>query len=173
VAVGAGPDSFGGAAVDAAAAVSASNGQLFVLDEVVTPPTVAETIERDPDTAMLRVYLGAARVQGSGSLRVDGAAPSTFLAANDAALSRFSFINLGIESIFTAMQNMTLDGLHPSATLEDGERLSSPVGEVTVSLNGETAIFEDAQARQATVVEADIRAANGVIHRVDGAFLSQ
>jgi uncharacterized surface protein with fasciclin (FAS1) repeats len=40
-------------------------------------------------------------------------------------------------------------------------------------LNGETAIFEDAQARQATVVEADIRAANGVIHRVDGAFLSQ
>jgi uncharacterized surface protein with fasciclin (FAS1) repeats len=59
------------------------------------------------------------------------------------------------------------------ATLEDEERLSSPAGNVTVSVNGGTVIFEDAQAREATVVEADIRAANGVIHRVDGAFLSQ
>ncbi len=165
-------DLFGGAPVSSTDPVSASNGLLFLLDGIVTPPTVAETLQLDPEGNRVRLYLGIARTQGLGPLLSDGD-DITFLAGDNQTLGRFSLIDLSAQQIFDAMQNMTVTGLHLSRALSNGTTLMSPLGPVRVSVNDGVTTFEDAAGRRARLIEPDIRARNGIIHQVEGAFLSR
>lgn len=152
-----------------AADVCARNGVIHVIDEVLLPPEMAETI---PEVLATRdefsILLGALEATGlDDALMAEG--PFTLFApTNEAfeALPEGLVESLTPEQLTDILLYHVVAGLYLSTDLEDDMMLETLLGpDLTVSING--GVMVDG----AMVIEPDIMASNGVIHAIDSVLI--
>jgi uncharacterized surface protein with fasciclin (FAS1) repeats len=145
--------------------VIASNGTVHVIDAVLTPPTVVDIVVDSPDHETLEAAVVAADL----ATTLSGDGPFTVFAPTDDA---FDALPAGVLDALLAdptgdLANVLLYhvvGANALAgDLNDGDALATLLGpDVNVSIMDGTVMINGA-----TVVVADIIAANGVVHVID------
>lgn len=129
-----------------------------------TNQSILELASENPQLSQL-----VAAVQAAGLTdALEQAGPLTVFAPNNdafAALDQSDLTTLLTDptSLGGILQYHVVEGMVPSSDLTDGQTLTTLEGsELPVSVNGSTVMVGDA-----TVVQPDIQAGNGVIHVID------
>lgn len=129
-----------------------------------TDRSILDVAEENPQLSQLVQALEAAGLTDA----LNRAGPITVFAPNNDAFSKLDQSDLTAlltnpSDLGDILQYHVVEGSHPSSELTDGETLTTLNGQdLTVSVNG-----SDIMVNDATVVQADIQAGNGVIHIVD------
>ncbi|WP_266367061.1 fasciclin domain-containing protein [Tellurirhabdus rosea] len=107
--------------------------------------------------------------------RASSGGPYTVFAPTDDAFNRLPSGTL--DNLLKPAQKQKLtrilgyhvvEGAVAAADLQDGQTLTTLAGEtLTVKKQGNTVTIRDAKGKSANVVQADIRATNGVVHSID------
>ncbi len=166
---------FGGGTVRSAriatADVAASNGIIHVLDDVIVPPTILETVAARRFT-QLSAALAAASPATRQALDPDtlgGAAPVTLFAPLDSA---FEAANLAGENLDAVLATHVVAGQITSGDLTPGRVFTTLSGSrLTVGTEGRPASLTDERGNTFSVIFSDTRTLTGVLHVIDGVLL--
>ena len=148
--------------------IIAGNGVIHVIDTVVTPGTIADLVGYAPELATLSVAVAAANLGGT----LSGAGPFTVFAPVDAAFEALPAGTVeGLLADVPALTNvLTYHVVADELTSDEVVQLSA-----AASVQGQDIpIVVDDQGMTiggASLVQADIKATNGVIHLIDGVLL--
>lgn len=145
--------------------IEASNGVIHAIDTVLLPrafgPTVGDLIDSDPQDDLSSL---ASSVESMG-LRdaLDQEGPITVFAPTNAAFDEASEVLATTDDDRTTavLAYHVVPGEFPSSDLSIGQELTTVQGETIVITEGVT-LNDDA-----SVVEADLLASNGVVHKID------
>jgi uncharacterized surface protein with fasciclin (FAS1) repeats len=130
-------------------------------DTAGSDQTIAALASETPELSQLTSVLETA---GLTSV-LEEAGPLTVFAPNNDAFAELDLAELAADpaQLTDILQYHVVEGAVTSDQLEDGQTVTTlQGGELTVSIDGETVMVGDA-----TVVQADIQAGNGVIHVID------
>jgi len=168
------PPIIGGATIRRAD-ISASNGILHVLDDVIIPATVRELIAGTSTLSQLSTLVDGAEAAVQGALEPDvlsGDAPITVFAPPNAAFEAAELEEENLDDVlaFHALAGqLTADELRE---LADGATLQTIQGGLlTVRNEGAIIELEDGRGRTIQVLDADIRGLNGIVHGTDRVML--
>ena len=143
-------------------------------DSTASSETITEIVAGNPEFSTLLAAVEAAGLAET----LSGEGPFTVFAPTDAA-----FAELPAGTLDTLLQPANQDQLAAILTYHvvPAEVMASDVeaGEVptvnsapfTVALDGEAVAITDGQGNQASVIETDIDASNGVVHVIDSVLL--
>lgn len=127
--------------------------------------TILDLASENPQLSQLVAAIEAAGLTDA----LEQAGPLTVFAPNNDAFAGLDQSDLTAlladpASLGDILQYHVVEGSYPSSELSDGQTLTTLQGEdLTVSVSGDTVTVGDA-----TVVQADLQAGNGVIHVIDG-----
>ena len=173
---GADPIEIGGADLSATLDLSARNGVVHVMDEVIVPPTIVEVAQ---NTAALSTLVGALQ---AASL-VDAVDPSTL--AGETPLTVFAptddaFADAGVTlanppaNLSQILTYHVVSGQTLAADLFDGQMIPTLEGtamiEVDIAANGDVSLIDEV-GNTIPVIDTDIRTLTGVVHVIDGVLL--
>lgn len=169
------PATIGGAAI-ADTDVTAANGRIHVLSEVILPPTILEVAT---STAGLSTLVDLVTNQASPRIQtaldpdgLDGDRPITVFAPDDTAFSEADLDEEDIDGVLAyhvVTGQLTADDL---VATPDGSEIETLDGELlTVRNDGTSVALEDARGNRIELLATDIRAINGVVHVVDTVML--
>ncbi len=159
--------------------IAASNGVIHVIDAVLTPPAdtadptvnIAQLVSDDPQFSTL---LDAVTVAGLDGLLASDDVFTVFAPTNDA------FDALGLESLNAltadpdALRDVLLNHIIEGTAIDsiaaiaaDGTALTSAAGQpLVVTLEG-----DDLKINDASVIQADLAATNGIVHAIDAVLV--
>jgi uncharacterized surface protein with fasciclin (FAS1) repeats len=123
--------------------------------------TIAALASETPELSQLTSVLETA---GLTSV-LEEAGPLTVFAPNNDAFAELDLTELAADptQLTEILQYHVVEGAVTSDQLEDGQTVTTLQGDdLTISIDGDTVMVGDA-----TVVQADIQAGNGVIHVID------
>jgi len=163
--------------------ITASNGIIHVIDAVLTPPdgaadptteataNIAQLVSDDPQFSTLLTALSIAGLDatlaGDGAFTVFAPTNDAFSAVGDESLN---VLLADQDALTTVLLNHVVDGeiiTSVDAIAQDGQSLTSAAGlPLTVTLDR-----EDLKINNATIIQADIAATNGVVHAIDTVLL--
>ena len=149
-----------GAPVDRAA----TNGILHVLRDVLRVPRIDELDRARPDLSRMAGLVAAAAPKTRAPLAAGG--PITLFVPRNAA-----FDDARVEDVDAALSRHAVAGLWDEAALSAGVELDTASGARFRAEKVDGALTVSGEGFRATVVEADLGFANGVVHVVDRVFL--
>ncbi len=159
--------------------ISASNGVIHGIEEVLLLPTLVDFVTDNPDFSSLGAALAAATTDFISVLEGDG--PFTVFAPNNAAFqalldSNDDWNELGdIRSTLldSVLSYHVVQGANVlSGTLTQDQEITTLLGEtLTVDLTGGGAALIDRYGQTVAVLAADVQANNGVVHVVENVLL--
>jgi uncharacterized surface protein with fasciclin (FAS1) repeats len=126
--------------------------------------SIADIAADNPQLSQLTTALETAGLTSA----LEEAGPLTVFAPNNDAFAQLNQDDLAAlladpSSLGDILQFHVAEGAVMSSDLEDGQTVTTLQGEeLTISIDGDTVMVDDA-----TVVQADIQAGNGVIHVID------
>jgi len=156
-----------GAAKVEIADVEASNGVIHVIDNVLIPSWVTNSIvdraAATPALSTLVQLVGAAGLEAT----LKGPGPFTVFAPTNDAFVKFldgaDIASLDIEEVKSILLYHVVSGIAPAAAITDGLMLPTVQGEdITFSLMGDAAMVNGEN-----IVLTDILANNGIVHVID------
>ncbi len=142
----------------------ATDGADTGTDTTASDQTILEIAQENPQLSQLVAALEAAGLTDA----LQQAGPLTVFAPNDEAFGKLNQSDLTAlladpTQLGDILQYHVVEGSFPSSDLTDGESLTTLQGsDLPVTIDGSTVMVGDA-----TVVQADIQAGNGVIHVID------
>ncbi|GHA41896.1 hypothetical protein GCM10007103_24000 [Salinimicrobium marinum] len=173
--------------VDGSSNRGATNGVLHVVNEVLTPPTILDHLEANPEFSM---FLEAVEEAGLTEVLTvtevtDEENPdypvTIFAPTNDAFENSLSVLNgaLGWESLDDIpaevlqelLQYHIVQGTNTVSGETPGTEQTTMQGE-TFSISAQS-VISDASYTNANFVQADIQATNGVLHGIDKLLLTE
>jgi len=155
--------------------IAASNGTIHVIDAVLTPPadnpapteSIAGLVNNDPQFSTLLDALVAADLDstlaGDGTFTVFAPTNDAFDAVGEEMLNALLADPDALRDVllYHVVDGSAIDSV--AATAAAGTSLTSAAGQtLAVSLDGENLKINDA-----TVIQADIAATNGIVHAID------
>jgi uncharacterized surface protein with fasciclin (FAS1) repeats len=172
VAVTGGTVTLNGGAIVTTPNVTASNGVVHVVDEVITLPTVVDLAAANPNFSTLATLLTNQGLIGT----LDGIAgsPFTVFAPSNAAFTAFESQNPGVLASLSSAQKTEVLKYHVVA---GANVLSTAIPTTPITtFQGETftiagTTITDQAARQTGIVAVDVQASNGVIHVLNNVLL--
>lgn len=165
--------------------IEASNGIIHVIDSILTPPaTTDESMEQPTDTIAglisndpkFSTLLNAVTTSGLDSTLAQDGSFTVFAPTNDAfnGLDEdlLSTLLADTDQLRNVVLNHVVDGSSIdsiAATAAAGSSITSAAGgALAISLNGDSLNINNA-----TVIETDLLATNGVVHAIDSVLLPQ
>jgi transforming growth factor-beta-induced protein len=161
-----------GAANVTSADVSATNGVIHVIDDVLLPLDVVGHAAANSNFTSLVGALGAASGGLVGVLSGDG--PFTVFAPLNSAFDEISAVTatLNADQLASVLTYHVVGGNVLSTDLEDGMEPVTVNGQkFTVNINGSTVTLTSSSGNEAGVVLTDVQATNGVIHVLDAVII--
>lgn len=134
-------------------------------DTSTSDQTIAELAGENPQLSQLVAAVEAAGLTDA----LEQAGPITVFAPNNDAFASLNQSDLTAlladpASLGDILQYHVVEGSYPSSELTDGQTLTTlQGGDLTVSIDGDTVKVNN----DATVLQADLQAGNGVIHVID------
>lgn len=159
--------------------IAASNGVIHVIDAVLTPPaagpapteSIATLVNNDPQFSTLLSALVAADIgatfAGEGTFTLFAPTNDAFDAVGEEMLNALLADPDALRDVllYHAVDGTAIDSV--AATAAAGTSLTSAAGQtLAVSLDGDNLKINDA-----TVIQADIIATNGIVHAIDTVLL--
>lgn len=158
--------------------LTASNGVVHVVDEVITIPTVVTFATADPDFSSL----AAALTRESSFTYVetlsstDSPAPFTVFAPTNAAFSNL-LSELGLNAL-ADIPTATLEATLNTHVIAGDNIRSTDLANGTVGTLGDDIVIDadeatitDPNGRVSSIIAVDVQAGNGVIHAIDTVLL--
>lgn len=158
-----------GSATVTSADISANNGVIHVIDQVLLPLDVVGHAAANANFSELVGALGAASGDLVTVLSADG--PFTVFAPLNSAFEAISNVTSGLTADQLAKvltYHVVANANVVSGNLSDGMTVTTVNGEnFTVNINGGNVTLTDANGSVANVILTDVQATNGVIHVLD------
>ncbi|MCB9654668.1 MAG: fasciclin domain-containing protein [Deltaproteobacteria bacterium] len=154
--------------------VTASNGVIHVLDEVIVPPTILEAASASSDlsTLVAAVVASSSSVQSalaSGPITVFAPVNSAFAALPAADLEALLADQQALDAVLTYH---VVAGQVLSSDLSDGQTLTTAGGKtLRVAIGTSGATLTDESGNVVNVTGADLRLLNGTVHLIDGVLM--
>ncbi|MEO0603662.1 MAG: fasciclin domain-containing protein [Myxococcota bacterium] len=171
------PTTIEGAELGATVDLSARNGLVHTLGQVLVPPTTVELLTQTPTLTTLKAALDASVLTSSiDPATLDGATPLTVFAPTNAALAAAGIeLNNPPANLVEILQLHVVSGQHLVGDLSDGDVLTTVDGaqlEVAYDPVGGVTSLVDPRGRTTAISDQlDLRTLSGVVHVLDGVLL--
>jgi uncharacterized surface protein with fasciclin (FAS1) repeats len=164
------PPTVGGAPLSSTLDVQASNGIVHVIDGVMIPPTITETVGEDPDLSLLGTAVGAS--SNAVQTALTGSGPITVFAPVNSAFEGINLATLTQTQIDNILTYHVVDSQVLSTDLMDGQTVMTLSGGIlTINISGTEVTITDAQNNTVNVITPDVRLLNGTVHLIDGVLM--
>lgn len=152
--------------------VTATNGVIHIVNEVLMPPSVVDIAIANGDFSSLVGALGSA----SGDLVtvLSGDGPFTVFAPVNSAFEEIASVTAGLDAdqLSKVLTYHVAAGNVTSDQLSDGFVVPTVNGEeFTININGSSVTITDAGGNVSNVVFTDVQGTNGVVHVIDKVIL--
>jgi transforming growth factor-beta-induced protein len=151
--------------------ITASNGVIHVIDEVILPTDVVHIAAGNDNFTSLVDALTTA--DGDLDNVLKGTGPFTVFAPVNSAFEEISSVVEGLSTseLSEVLQYHVVSGNVLSSTLTDGQVVTTLNGTFTVTVSGSTVTITDASGTSANVIATDVQGTNGVVHVIDKVLL--
>ena len=165
------PITVGGANLSSTLDLTARNGIVHLMDQVIVPPTIVEVAAATPTLSDLVAALTATNLVSAVSPdTLNGDQPITVFAPNNAAFTEAGIdINSPPANVADVLRYHVVAGQALSTDLTDGQTITTVLGEtLEVNIDGGNVQLIDKAGETINVIGADIRTLTGVVHLIDG-----
>lgn len=160
-----GSESIGSAQIGVARDVTATNGVLHTIDSVLALPSISEQIASDTRATSFGTAIAAAPTADQSAFSAAG--PMTVFIPVTSGFPASELTAIAADSVLARdfVGYHRADGQMLSGQLTDGQTLTMSTGAtLTVRISGSTISLIDGAGTSVSIVEADVRRSNGVIH---------
>jgi len=170
---------FNGSAAPTTTDVSASNGVVHIIDEVMMPPNVVNFALNNSLFTSLVAALTRADLTTDFVSILSGDGPFTVFAPTDDAFTALlntddawtTLANIPIETLEAVLTYHVVSGSNVHADqLTDNQTVSTLGGDLVTDLS-DGARLETASGQSAKIILTDVQGSNGVVHAIDTVLL--